>query len=211
MWPAFPTSDYYGGSAPPRTDQPTVRPALGPRRTRGAKAGTGWFPCSLVDRSTKEVPDFAPATSLWLQPAARHHSLPVSPEQPQGSSPLPQAKWVRVASDPDPPGWSRCTIEERKRRFLAYTFPSRLPDPRHLAVLTRPGFVRAACHPYPAPPGAGCPQLRNPAATEPRCRSLTSTRSTSASRRTPGLVQPRSRSWSMIRCAGLASRLARPR
>jgi len=28
MWPAFPTSDYYGGSAPPPTDRPTVRPAL---------------------------------------------------------------------------------------------------------------------------------------------------------------------------------------
>jgi hypothetical protein len=29
-------------------------------------------------------------------------------------------------------------------RFLAYSSPSRLPDPAHLAVLARPGFVRAA-------------------------------------------------------------------
>jgi hypothetical protein len=35
------------------------------------------------------------------------------------------------------------------RRFLAYSFPSRSPDPGHLAVLTYPGFVRAA----PALPG----------------------------------------------------------
>src|SRR6185437_6297648 len=29
-------------------------------------------------------------------------------------------------------------------RFLAYSFPSRSPDPAHLTVLNRPGFVRAA-------------------------------------------------------------------
>jgi len=45
------------------------------------------------------------------------------------------------------------------------------------------------------PPGSGtsrtpgCPQLRGPAATEPRCRSLTSTQSTSASRRTGEVTQ----------------------
>jgi hypothetical protein len=60
-------------------------------------------------------------------------------------------------------------------------------------VLERPGFVRAACHPPPGTSGADCPQLRNPAATEPPCRSLTSTRSTSASRRTRSLENPGSR------------------
>jgi hypothetical protein len=38
--------------------------------------------------------------------------------------------------------------------------------------------------PSPAPPGSGCPQLQRPAATGRRRRSLTSTRSHSASRRT---------------------------
>ena len=28
-----------------------------------------------------------------------------------------------------------------------YTFPSCSPDPDHLTVLARPGFVEAACHP----------------------------------------------------------------
>ena len=37
MWPAFPTSDYYGGSAPPPTDRPTVRPAL----HRAGRTGSG--------------------------------------------------------------------------------------------------------------------------------------------------------------------------
>ena len=35
------------------------------------------------------------------------------------------------------------------RRFLAYSSPSRSPNPNHLAVLARPGSVRAA----PATPG----------------------------------------------------------
>ena len=35
-------------------------------------------------------------------------------------------------------------LRDVKRRFLAYSSPSRSPDPHHLAVLTRPGFVRAA-------------------------------------------------------------------
>jgi hypothetical protein len=48
---------------------------------------------------------------------------------------------------------SRSRLERRKRRFLAYSFPSRSPGPRHLAVLARPGFVRAACHPSRHHPG----------------------------------------------------------
>jgi len=40
-------------------------------------------------------------------------------------------------------------LRDVKRRFLSYSSPSRSPDPHHLAVLTRPGFVRAA----PALPG----------------------------------------------------------
>src|ERR1035437_7574850 len=33
------------------------------------------------------------------------------------------------------------------RSFLTYTFPSCSPDPDHLTVLARPGFVEAACQP----------------------------------------------------------------
>ena len=48
-------------------------------------------------------------------------------------------------------------------RFLAYSSPSRLPDPDHLAVLARPGFVRAA----PALPVIT--RLRLPSAPPPCC------------------------------------------
>ena len=67
---------------------------------------------------------------------------------------------VRTAPGPYPPDLSRSTLEGRKRRFLAYSFPSRSPGPHHLAVLAHPGFVRAA----PALPGTTRVRLP-PAAT----------------------------------------------
>ena len=49
------------------------------------------------------------------------------------------------------------------RRFLAYSSPSRLPDPHHLAVLARPGVVRAA------PTLPGTTRIRLPPAPPPCC------------------------------------------
>lgn len=64
-------------------------------------------------------------------------NLPEVPSHPDGCS-------VRTATGPYPPESSRLLFEGRKRRFLAYSSPNRSPGPYHLAVLTRPGFVRAA-------------------------------------------------------------------
>ena len=49
------------------------------------------------------------------------------------------------------------------RRFLAYSSPSRSPDPHHLAVLARPGFVGAA------PTLPGTTRIRLPPAPPPCC------------------------------------------
>jgi len=49
------------------------------------------------------------------------------------------------------------------RRFLTYSSPSRSPDPNHLAVLARPGFVRAA------PTLPGTTWFRLPPASPPCC------------------------------------------
>jgi hypothetical protein len=53
--------------------------------------------------------------------------------------------------------------EALHHRFLAYSSPSRSPNPRHLTVLTRPGFVRAA------PTLPGTPRIRLPSATLTCC------------------------------------------
>ena len=96
-------------------------------------------------------------------PAARHHGLPIRPPT-FGEFPgsVMRETRVRVASGPDPPGSSRCVIERRKRRFLAYAFPSRSPHPRRLAVPTRHGFVGAACHPSRHLPRPAAPSFTAP-------------------------------------------------
>ena len=125
------------------------------------KAGPRRFPRSLADLLTKEEPGYAPAAST----ATPQHFTVASPagaERPTRKFPARKKRQRRTAPGPDPPGSSRCPLRRRNRRFLAYSSPSRSPDPPHLTVLTRPGFVRAALPPSPAPPGSGCPQLRPP-------------------------------------------------
>jgi hypothetical protein len=93
-------------------------------------------------------------------PAARRRGLPTRPEQtPQGVPRRPSNQQGCTASSPHPPGSSWRALRRRTRRFLAYSSPSHSPDPRHLAVLTRPGFVGAA----PTLPGTS--RLRLPPAS----------------------------------------------
>jgi hypothetical protein len=67
---------------------------------------------------------------------------------------------VRAAIQPTSTGLELAPVLRGfTRRFLAYTFPSRLPDPRHPVVLTRPVVVGAA----PALPGAS--RIRLPPAS----------------------------------------------
>jgi hypothetical protein len=61
------------------------------------------------------------------------------------------------------------------RRFLTYSSPSRSPDPDHLAVLARPGFVRAAPTRTRHLPGQAALSFAALPRQGQRCRSLTST------------------------------------
>jgi hypothetical protein len=118
-----------------------------------------------VIRLTKEEPGSVPAASPRL-PRSSSSWPPGQPPKTSQRVPRPTTSGrVRAAPGPYPPDLSRSKFEGRKRRFLAYSFPSRSPGPSHLAVLTRPGFVRGRLPPSPAPPGSGCPQLHLPGAT----------------------------------------------
>ena len=75
-------------------------------------------------------------------------------------------------------------MKRRKRRFLSYSFPSRLPDPHHQAVLIRPGVVRAASHLPRHHPDQAALSYTVLLRQDQRRRSLTSIRINSASRRT---------------------------
>src|SRR5687768_9983214 len=83
---------------------------------------------------------------------------------PTPGVPHPTIRRVRAASSPDPPDFELASPKGTvKRRFLAYSSPSRLPDPDHLAVLARPVVVGAA------PTLPGTTRLRLPPAPPPCC------------------------------------------
>jgi hypothetical protein len=145
MWPAFPTSDYYGGSVPSQDQQPTAGlPATGLASRWGGRSQNG----SHVHHQPVD------GVGAQLFPGSLATGTP---------QPFPVASWpatstgVRVAL---PYCWSgvRCCpapIRQISSRFLScggsttgscnpYTFPSRLPGPGRLAVPTRPVVVGAA-------------------------------------------------------------------
>jgi hypothetical protein len=98
-----------------------------------------------VIRSTEEEPDCVPAVSPWVRrrpspwpprAAGSHHprSSP-PPDRDSGCAPLPaQIRQVRAGEG----------LRDVRRRFLAYSSPSRSPGLHHLTVLAHPGLVGAA-------------------------------------------------------------------
>src|SRR5215207_6492922 len=62
MRPAFPSSDYYGSSAPSRRHQPTTSlPTAAPKGDR--QGGSGTVPTFTTLRSTGSAPSSSPAAS----------------------------------------------------------------------------------------------------------------------------------------------------
>jgi len=89
--------------------------------------------------------------------------------QPQHVTPgreLPSrntSRRIRTANQPRSTGLELAKHQEAlQHRFLAYTFPSRSPDPAHPAVLDRSDFVAAA------PTFPGDPRIRLPPASPDR-------------------------------------------
>ncbi len=143
-----PASDYYDGSAPSLTGQPTVcpaRPATLAAWPPGRPGTVPVFTCRSLDGGgTRLSPcDIAVATPQHVttaSPSAHRHSgeFPRLRDEGGGCASHPaQIRQVRAGA----------SLRGVKRRFLAYAFPPRSPHPRHLAVPTRHGFVGAACHP----------------------------------------------------------------
>jgi len=70
-------------------------------------------------------------------------SRPASINRPRSSPPVPER--VRTAIQPTSTGLELAPyLRGFTRWFLAYTFPSHLPDPHHPVVLARPVVVGAA-------------------------------------------------------------------
>jgi hypothetical protein len=113
-----------------------------PRRTRGSRAGQGWFPCSLRFAPQGRSPADALGASLRVRrrpslqpPGHRFHD---SRKFPSRSSPARTRRsrhtFARFESMP--------ALRASRHRFLAYASLACSPGTRHLAVLAsgfRPG------------------------------------------------------------------------
>jgi hypothetical protein len=131
----------------PRPDRQTVCPARSPARAERTTGKTGEVPV-FTDRSFVGVGvRLYPPRPRHGYAAVLHRGLPSGLEAAIRKLPAlaqdehaPQPAQIRqVRAD--------VTLGGFPHRFLSYTSPSCSPDPHHLAVLTRPGFVGAACHP----------------------------------------------------------------
>src|SRR5512133_2719751 len=146
----------------------------------------GAFPTFTSDRWAREASSYAPAAS----PHLRRRLSVWPPRRPVSASSESRCAVLTRACAAARPISARLEPVLALRGFdhwfsSAYTFPSRLPDPGHLAVLPCPVVV-GLLPPSPAPPGSGCPQLQRPAATGHRRSPFTSARIRGASWRTNG-------------------------
>ncbi len=178
-----------------------MSPALVTALEAWRRADEKRFPCSLIDRSAKEVPDLAPVTSPWVP----RSTSPRPPARPHGDPPEDPRPQTQTEKHHLRPRSARFEPVRHLRGVNAGS--SRIPfrHARHTRTIWQYQHVMALSGllpPSPAPPGSGCPQLHQPTAMGQRRRSLTSARSTSASRRTSGNTQQRSR---RVTCSRMAS------
>jgi len=146
-------------SRPPRqvvTPATTTGPPPHPIPTAGngpAHHRPGWpeegrhrmVPTFTVVSIVGAVPNVVPATSPRLRRRLRR-GLPTGVFKPLRSHPVRVCTAVRPVSARFEPV---DLLRDVTRWFLAYTFPTRLPDPDRLAVPIRPGVVGAASRPHP--------------------------------------------------------------
>src|SRR3954453_19252192 len=166
MRPAFPTSAYYGGSAPPRGDRLTVRPARPDLagRAAGQLRGGSHVHHLTVRRDRRPA---IPRRPRHDYPAALHRGL--RPGQPWTWPKFPRRLFVLTeVRTADRPRSARFEPTFHFRGFHhwflhTYACPSRLPGPGRLAVPTRPVVVGAA------PTTLDTSRARLPPASSGRC------------------------------------------
>ena len=147
MCTAFPCSDYYGPSAPSRRHQPTVDlPADQLAAGREGRPRNGSHVHHVpVDRIGAQL---CPCSLANGYAAGIHRGLPTDVNGRLRSRLARAYSSTRTAARP---ASTRLEPVPRlrgfNRWFNRYACLSRLPDPHHLAVLTRPVVVRAASRP----------------------------------------------------------------
>src|SRR5215218_4765441 len=186
LWPALPTSEYYGGSAPSQGPQPTAGlPATGPAgRWEGQPREGSHVSHVPVDGGGAQLFPGSLAT-----PTPQTFSVASSPARFAGLGVALRGVHACVRCCP-------AHIRQVRGRFWPYgglTTGSALLTPSRLACRTQAIWqswpvpsLSGLLPPSPAPPGSGCPQLQRPAATGRRRSPFTSARTRGTSWRTIG-------------------------
>lgn len=143
---ALPDSQCYGDSASSRIGRWTTHPATPQHRLHHGRGRSENLPvftrCSLTEGGTRLS---ACGTHRRL---LRSHSPPAPPGESNsspGRSVCPSLRQTAHAPAPDPQGWRRLYVKTGDDTGSSrIPLQHRSPRPRHPAVLTRHGFVRAA-------------------------------------------------------------------
>jgi len=163
-------------SRPPTTTKPPPHPKIINRRRAcpplprpGSREGDpGWFPRSPRTDRRGRCPAI-PRPPRHEYAAAFPRGLPTGLSIPAPESPATCTQRTRTAHRPRSTRFeSARRLRDFTRWFLSYTFSSRLPGPRRLAVPTRPVVVRTASHPPRHPPDQAVLSFNRAAATAQR-------------------------------------------
>ena len=160
VWTAFPSSDYYGGSAPCRIHQATMALPAGPlaaARVGQIRQGShvhcvtvGGVGAQLCSGS---IATSTPQTFLVASRTGMNHRR-------ESRLPVRSVGVHCVPAQIRQIGAGFTITEVHPLVHSRYTFPPRSPDPTHLAVLGPSRLCQGCFPPSPAPPGSGCPQLQ---------------------------------------------------
>jgi hypothetical protein len=149
-------SDYYETSAPPRGPQPATA-CPGPDWLPAPEGDRGWFPRSLDNRLTREVPSSCPGSIATTTP--QFFIVASSPTALRGFG-VDHRSGHALHPGPYPPGWSRF---DRLRGFT--TDSSRAPS--RLACRTRTvwQYQHVPALSGPLPTLTDVPRIRLPSAS----------------------------------------------
>jgi hypothetical protein len=158
MWSAFPTSDYYGSSAPPRPHRPTTGLPTAPHAA--ARVGTaGMVPTFTVDPIDGVGAQLCPCSIATATPQA--FTMASSPLELNGFGVHPVKSDEVVRCAPAHIHQVGAGFAVTKRQSLVhsrYTFWPRLDEPAPSGSPSTSRLRQGRLPPSPPLHGSGCPQ-----------------------------------------------------
>jgi hypothetical protein len=187
MHRALPGSEYYGDSAPPRTDRLTVSPAhLSTPDAWTSRQGPKRFPCSLWFARSRRSPTL-PLRPRRAYAADLQRGLPVTGFTIPGSSPTTNTHSWQGTHRPRPTSTKFEPVDSVEGRYDIGSSRTPLDPARRTHTIWqywRTPALSGLLPASPAPPGSACPQLLPGRCDDPATKVSHLHSNHSASRRT---------------------------